>query len=366
MIFLADLPKPIHGMSLINKSLLAEFDVAGFNVKVINTVPSYASVAFGTNAWGGVKFFHSIICLLRLLFLLIVMRPSFVYRPINGGFGQIYDFLYILLVRVFGADLIIHHHSFNYINRHSRLFKRLHCLAGSNAIHVVLGQVMADRLSELYDIPKNKILLLSNIVFFDRDLSQDDVGFLSIRIGHLANLCVDKGINDFVDVCRCLAKRGVNFQATIAGPFADDLSKEIVSLACEELPCLKYVGPLYGTKKNDFFKELDVFIFPSRYSNEAEPLVLYEAGQFGVFNIGTQRGCMSSVIKSLGGLSLEESDDLVMKISGAICNINDEGELSMEKRIERINLFIKMKLDAEFSLRNLFEIMKNLNVSKTK
>lgn len=51
------------------------------------------------------------------------------------------------------------------------------------------------------------------------------------------------------------------------------------------------------------FKNIDVFAFPSKYINEAEPLVLYEALQYGSFIVGSRQGSMQEVINKVDGVS---------------------------------------------------------------
>lgn len=358
MLFLCDLPLPIHGMSNINKAMLYKAKDRGLAPKVINTVPSYMSFLYGSRSWGVAKFIHSFICFFRLFLYFLFCENALVYRPINGGFGQVYDFFYVLIIRIFQKKIIIHHHSFNYLNSYSSLFYRLQKLAGINADHIVLGQPMQDRLHELYGIPKDKIHIVSNVAFFDNIVGVSDVGTYPIKIGHLANLCVEKGVADFVEICRDLASKNVLFKATIAGPFADDFSKNIVENACLDFPQIQYVGPLYGPDKDSFFRSLDVFVFPSHYCNEAEPLVLYEAAQYGCLIIGTNRGCMSSVIKSLGGVSLDEKKELVSNISDVVQQLDSVGNLGVQARSERLGLFQQVRHDAHLSLQNLFKRMK--------
>ncbi|MCG3024525.1 glycosyltransferase, partial [Escherichia coli] len=66
---------------------------------------------------------------------------------------------------------------------------------------------------------------------------------------------------------------------------------------------VKYFGPVYGEDKTRFLNDLDVFIFPSRYYNEAEPLVVYEAAASGNYVIGSEVGSMKEAIQKVHGFS---------------------------------------------------------------
>ena len=59
MIFLMDLPKPIHGMSTINLAVYQQALNDQLTPRIINTVPSYAARYFTTRYWGIFKLLHT-------------------------------------------------------------------------------------------------------------------------------------------------------------------------------------------------------------------------------------------------------------------------------------------------------------------
>jgi len=334
---------------------------------VINTVPSYASRLFNTRIWLVAKILHTFICFFYFSVLSISNIKEPVYRPINGGFGQIYDLVYIILCRLFFNKIYIHHHSFNYLNKKSLLFTLLNKVMGQGSIHVVLGPRMGERLSTIYGVKPEQIELLSNVAFFKEDKVDVVAAHKELVIGHLANLCVDKGVDVFASLCRELKARNVLFRAKIAGPFADVGSENVVKELLLELDEVEYLGSVYGDDKEVFFQSLDAFIFPSKYKNEAEPLVLYEAAQYGVLNLGTQRGCMQDVISNLHGSSFPEDENLVINLANSICDAIDTGALNEIERKGRVDGFKLMRSEAKKSLNNLIASMEegNSDVSKT-
>lgn len=358
MLFLMDLPAPIHGMSTINKAILDYVnDTGDYSPKIINTVPSYAARYFGGPLWGPVKFIHTVGCLFRLMVALVTLNNRVVYRPINGGVGQIFDLCYMAIIRMSGARIIIHHHSFNYLHTFSKIFKVLNKLAGEKSRHVVLGLKMTEKLHELYGIPPSRIIELSNVAFFGESSPRNEINDQHLVIGHLANLCTDKGVDDFITICEELQRKEVKFVAKIAGPFADSESLKLVTDATQKNNNIKYLGPIYGAEKRHYFASLDAFVFPSKYRNEAEPLVLYEAAQHGVLNIGTKRGCMESVIESLGGYSIEESSSIALDIATFIENAYTNGEFSTKMRGVRLSKYEHCKAKANSSLNQLIHLM---------
>ncbi len=367
MIFLIDLPKPVHGMSNVNKNIFDNVVDCDIELKVINTAPSYASQLFPTRWWVVIKLIHSLFCFMSLFLNSLWNFGGIIYRPINGGGGQVYDLFYIIIARLFIQKIYIHHHSFNYLNDKGFLFTLLNWLAGDSAVHIVLGTKMGSVLSELYNVDKNQIKIVSNLVFFNTTSKEvKRTEDKKIFLGHLANLCTEKGVDIFIDACRELALLDVDFSAELAGPFVDKKTKELVLNAEKELSQVRYLGPVYEDAKTSFYSNLDCFIFPSKYKNEAEPLVLYEAALTGVFLIGTRRGCMQDVIEKLTGLTVAETDKTASEIALAIKKLVDSGVFSIENRLKRLEVFKSEQIKAKAALADLINEMKSYELSKTK
>ncbi|MFA3791371.1 glycosyltransferase family 4 protein [Aliiglaciecola sp. SL4] len=357
MIFLVDLPKPVHGMSNVNLAMLNYAKKQNLAPKVINTVPSYAAHIFPSRGWKVVKSLHTIYCLIELFIILTFSKKRSIYRAINGGAGKYFDILYLKLGKLFNCKFYIHHHSFNYLNDFDESFEKLNKLIGKDARHFVLGQKMADLLSKLYNISPNQISIVSNLTFFQKESIQNKQLEANKRlvIGHLANLCAEKGIKEFINICEELTHRNVDFIAKIAGPFADELSQVIVNSACEKYNNISYLGPLYEESKVKFYQSLDCFIFPSHYKNEAEPLVLYEAAASGAFIMGSERGCMRDSISKLQGYSCSENENLVCKFSDEIVKRMKESGFSLSIKHDRKLTFEQLQVKAESNLVNIFQ-----------
>ncbi|WP_010557332.1 glycosyltransferase family 4 protein [Pseudoalteromonas marina] len=364
-----DLPKPVHGMSNVNLAVLNKTLKLGLKPTVINTVPSYAARFFMSKYWGVFKLTHTFLCYFYMFFKLLFNFGGVVYRPINGGTGQVYDLVYIAICRVFFQKIFIHHHSFNYLNDHSSLFSVLNKIAGSATTHIVLGPKMGEKLTEHYGINKEKIRVVSNLAFFEtvNNVEKRDTTN-TVVLGHLANLCLEKGIALFLKVCSNLELLQIDFVAKIAGPFADDDAKKMVLEAVAVNPNIKYLGPLYEEDKLEFYKSLDCFIFPSMYKNEAEPLVLYEAALNGVFLAGTRKGCMKDVIESLSGFSVLEtpSSDIAKEIAKSIKFQFDNQGFDLDKKTKRLVDFENEKVKAKEALIAFIDDMRNYDIPKVK
>jgi glycosyltransferase involved in cell wall biosynthesis len=114
-------------------------------------------------------------------------------------------------------------------------------------------------------------------------------------VGFLGNVCVEKGVLDFLDVMAALREEGGTVQGRLAGPIDPPLERELRA-RLRRLPCVDYVGPQYGAAKAAFLSGLDALVFPTRYANEAEPLTVLEALMHGVPVIAYGRGCIPEVL----------------------------------------------------------------------
>ena len=79
-----------------------------------------------------------------------------------------------------------------------------------------------------------------------------------------------------------------------------------------------YWGKKFGSDKDAFFRNADIFVFPTYYPNECFPLVLLEAMQQGLPCISTKEGGITSIIddgKSGLLVNRQDAEDLANKIA---------------------------------------------------
>ncbi|WP_337840981.1 glycosyltransferase family 4 protein [Rheinheimera sp.] len=355
ILFLVDMPKPTHGMSSINQQMWRLCQQQAIELQLINTVPSFAAALFHTRWWFVIKCLYSLLVFFRLGWCLLFNKPAVVYRSINGGVGQFFDLFFLLLLRLSRSQVVLHHHSFSYLNRQSSLFRCVLSLLKPTDRHLVLGLPMANRLEQLYAVPARNVHVLSNLSFFSKaPNTQASPGGMPqvVTLGHLANLSFDKGLRTFVDVAVLLQQSGVKVQANLAGPYSSADVAAYVSLQTKQYPFIRSIGPVYGEDKQQFFAALDLFVFPSKYVNEAEPLVLFEAAQHGALLAGTDRGCMASQINMFGGFCFAE-DIAAVDVAQQIKQLISSGLLASECKISRRSSFAVAQEQAQLRLQQI-------------
>ncbi len=83
------------------------------------------------------------------------------------------------------------------------------------------------------------------------------------------------------------------------------------------------MGPLYGAQKEQFYRQLDVFLFPTNYANEAEPLVIYEAMRQGVHVIACDRGSIAEMLGNGAGLAVAR-EEIVESAAARLAQFSDD------------------------------------------
>lgn len=301
LVVLGAFPPPVHGMAAINRALADQLIKEGFDLIEIDI--SANSIARDWFArwqrapkalWGALK-------------LLLVSRAKVntLYMSVSGGAGQVYELLILLVARLKGFRVFMHHHSFAYIDNHKGLTALLCRVAGTKGVHVLLSARMADRLAENYAV--GDLRVLSNTVFLADGIKHRPVRTRNSvrRIGFLSNISREKGVIEFVELMEQIQNKDLSIEGVLAGPFeSEQLEQEILNRIGDGVV---YEGAKYGEAKQQFFDSIDVFIFPTIYANEAEPIVVYEALSCGVPVIAYGRGAIPEVLTPECGLVIDPS-----------------------------------------------------------
>jgi glycosyltransferase involved in cell wall biosynthesis len=297
-------PPPMHGMAAVNEAVRAQLERLGIPLVGINIAASSLDRSLTVR-------FARLPSAMRgmLRFAIRARRGETLYMSISGGFGQLYEVLFLLLARFHALRIFLHHHSYAYLDQRKELTKMLVYVAGSGATHIALSDGMADRLQHTY-LQAKRVVSISNAVL----LLEDAGSFVSppkalAKIGFLGNIAAEKGVFEFFAVAEKMEAIGIPVRAILAGPFQDPEIERLVRERMTRLRSVDYVGPIYGPNKEAFFREIDVLLFPTRYVNEAEPLTIHEALMHGVPVIAYGRGAIGEIVSSVCGLVIDPAQD---------------------------------------------------------
>ena len=290
-------PPPMSGFSAITQAVNDRLISMNIPVTKINTAlpPDVKKALPGWKLWMYRIGRYSRI--LKAWFQMIRSgNEQILYIPISGGWGQIYDVGTLFIARMLKMKIFIHHHSTAYIVKKFLLTRVLFGVAGLNATQIVLCDAMMEELMVKYGC--SKFIVLSNLAFFPGKQNQRTDKQLS-TIGYLSNITAEKGGWEIIELARSIKRLNWPLQIIVAGPCMESDLESALKQA-EQDGVLQWRGPVYEKDKQRFWQETDVFVFPTIYRNEAEPLVVWEALNSGMPVIAYDRGCIRGQIGSAG------------------------------------------------------------------
>ena len=285
--FIGPLPPPVHGFSEINRRMLSALR-GKHSVFVFDMAPQSNQLSFVSTWW-------------RFLIQALRNKPSIIYLALSGGSRQWVDMAFLLIARLRGIPIFVHHHSFSYLNK-KKLSAALCFWLLNRSKHIVLCNCMGETLVSQYAVAKSSLRVLSNAAFLeDIDISESiRPSSSALRVGFLSNITAEKGVHEFFSVLREALSAGLVLEGVIAGP-VDPSIRDSFAASLAASANVRHVGPVYGADKKSFFANIDVLFFPTRYPNEAEPVTILEALGHGVPVIAFERGCIGGMVPDSAG-----------------------------------------------------------------
>lgn len=232
------------------------------------------------------------------------------YLGVAGGYGQLYDLAFVGLIRLSSVPLFLHHDSYAYLAKRRRLTATLMRISGPSATHIVLCEDMKQRLTDLYG-GALRVVVIANATNTEPPTDPPRARTKLRTIGFVSHISRSKGVLEFLDVVERVCIAQPELRALLAGPIEEPSLERVIRQRLVGTSSIKYVGPVYGERKSRFYSEIDVFIFPTRHANEADPRVINEALAHGVVVLVRGRGCIASVVAGGGGTVIREEIDFV-------------------------------------------------------
>jgi glycosyltransferase involved in cell wall biosynthesis len=299
VIVMGAFPPPVMGLAVANEAMLHALEDEGAQTLRLDTAPRGPAFLPRAMRVLGAR----LPVLGRMAVLALTCRKAAVYCGLSHGAGQAFDLAALLLARLRGFPVTLHHHGYLYLDRPSALSRLLFRVLGHSSRHIVLSEAMAARLRDVYPDAAN-VRVLSNAALIDITRRTEAPDAPLRTLGFLGHVSCEKGADRFVDLLDLLRGRGLALDALVAGSIADDAAARKVKDA-EARGVLRYLGPVSGDGKVRFFGAADVVVLPSRYPNEAEPLVLHEAMAAALPVIASARGCIPSLVMPGTGCLLD-------------------------------------------------------------
>ncbi|TKW61172.1 MAG: glycosyltransferase family 4 protein [Blastochloris viridis] len=290
----AALPPPMHGQAYITVKLIEALTKESSTLHVCDLSPESLIKSLGYHV---IKCRKVIKTSIYIIFYSMLYRHKTFYTIVESGYGIYYNYYLCSLARLFHYDIYLHHHTSKHAKVFSKTFDWLTKIT-PNAHHIVLADGMREDLKSKYS-NISSIAVSSNACHVKVPNIKPIIIDEKINLGMLSNLTEEKGAIRALDLAIELKKSGLEITLTLAGPIIEPkVEKSIIDAKTTLGEDLIILGPVHGAAKEDFYKKTDVFLFPSTYPNEAQPVVIYEALSYGCAIITSCAGYITDMLKT--------------------------------------------------------------------
>ena len=299
ILFILHLPPPVHGAAMVGKYIRDSWRInEAFDCHYINLATAKDLTDIGKVGWKKLVRFAGLLHAIRRE--VKALRPDLVYVTPNACGGAFYkDFVVVEMLKRMGCRVVAHYHNKG-VKTHQdrRLDNRLYRRFFRNLKVVLLASTLYVDVQKY--VGKASVFFCPNGLPETADPEEKGKEERTIpRILFLSNLIVGKGVLVLLDALRTLRRRGCRFRCDIVGGETAELNGEgldayLVGAGLND--CVYYAGRRYGEEKAAYWREADVFVFPTFYANECFPLVNLEAMEWGLPIVTTDEGGIPDMV----------------------------------------------------------------------
>lgn len=296
ILFIMQLPPPIHGVSLMNSYVLnsqiirKNYDIDFVNLQFSKSINEISKFSFK-------KIFKVLKYGFLILKKVLIQKPDLVYFTLAPvGFAFYRDAFYVMLLKMCKMQIVFHLHGKGIkINADKSWHKGKIYGWVFNKTHVIC---LSQRL--IFDIKKiHKLIpyIVPNGIPLQENTHKADYSQNSIpQILYLSNYIQSKGILVLIKALGILKNKGFEFEARLVGAPGDLTVEMLEKIILEEdlSELINVTGPKFGNDKISEFQKADIFVFPTY--NDAFPLVCIEAMQFSLPVISTFEGGIPDIV----------------------------------------------------------------------
>ncbi|WP_157446943.1 glycosyltransferase family 4 protein [Cytophaga aurantiaca] len=295
ILMIGPFPPAVNGVTVSNDFLYKWLISKGEKVSYINTETGLIASRQGDK----ISLSKIITFLSIYKHILKVLGKSVVYMAIGQTFWGLVKYSpFIVLCRLMGIPYILHIHG-GYVCKayekmsasKKQLFKNL--LQGSKTV-IALSTGLSNDLKETF--PKANVEVVEN--FYDPRLigkSTERSKNEKTRFLFLSNLMLGKGILDFLDALRILKDKEILFEVAIAGGLEKGIHDTLQQKVNELGDSVHFFGLADFEKKKELLYWSDVFVLPTWYIMEGQPLSIIEAYVTGNVVVSTHQGGIADI-----------------------------------------------------------------------
>jgi glycosyltransferase involved in cell wall biosynthesis len=281
-----------------------------------------------------------------------------VYLVPDGGRGVAFSSAYARVASAKFLRLVVHHRNYSHIETPSALMADLARTVPGRTLHVFLDPVMEKRFKSVYTDQLDSIYVPNaatcDVQPAERSTTRDASD--PVVVGFLSNLVEEKGFDAVAEAFVDLNQRlGSKVRFLLAGrPVGAGNAARLEQLKRGLGDRLDYQGEVFGVAKTAFFRTCDIFVFPTRYDQEAQPNVLYEAMAGGSMIVSTRWAGVPWVLEDTVHRLVEPSPDCASDIVAAVEDLLTTEDLG-SVRVRQAEAFRAKKADADTRYASLLD-----------
>lgn len=307
ILILGPLPNPIDGCSIANETLRNNLLRKEIRHDTINTSTKKVS-----SKQGSVFSFKKAFGFFSVYFQIYkVYKSKVVYiTPGQTFFGLLKYAPFYLLCILLNKPYVIHVHG-NHLGKEYQslqgLKKKIFKLFVSNAkAGIVLSQSLRKIFKDL--LPEECVFVVEN--FASDELFENYEPALKERsvpkILFLSNLIAEKGVIDVLEALLLLKEQNISFEALFAGKIEEEFKNQIYGLLNELGEAAQYLGVIKGKQKHQVLNSTNIFILPTYYKMEGQPISILEAMATGNIIVTTNHAGIPDVVSEQNGYFVDK------------------------------------------------------------
>ncbi len=316
VLFLVQLPPPVHGASLMNTFINTSALINNpFSTKHINI--SAANELADIGKLRKRKIFNFLGMYFKVLKELMVNRPNLVYLTISPTGAAFYkDAIFAQMVKLFKVKIVYHLHGqgiYKVINSSKNKY-RIYKYVFKSADIIILSKMLLFDIIKVRDVSKNVFILpngipKSVITFPERNHNGSPK---EIRILYLSNYIPAKGALLALKAFHSIlmqSNKPVSFE--LFGGISNQAYFDSIKDYVRENKLEAHVSinsGIYGEEKIRKMETCDIFLFPSRF--ECFPLSIIEAMMCGLCIVSTAVGAIPELVLENNCGLLSKPEDL--------------------------------------------------------
>lgn len=314
-----------YGMSIGFDLLISGFEEQNLPYIIIDRSQGMVGRQVGVFTLGGV------IATLVMLSSFVMNLPyvSVIYLTIGTSkAGFLRDLIMIWLSRLFQKRTALHLKGGGFLDFYEASPRWLRWLMRQTISKadtvIVLGELLKDQFSFITDIDSKIAVVPNGLPSELQDKDQKHrilVRSDSFRLLYLSNMIPSKGYLDVLEACRILyVEKGIPIQCDFCGAFLATINDDVARSPAEAEAAfyrlvtekgltnvVRYHGTVRGERKREILQAANVFILPTAYPWEGQPISIIEALAYGLPVIATRyRGIPEQVIDGRNGFLLKE------------------------------------------------------------